>query len=238
MRIAKRIAESGLCSRRDAEKLILEGKVSVNGSLIDSPALNVTEEDTVLVKGKPLAAPAKLEVYILNKPVGVITTSKDEKGRQTVFDILPPNLPRLMTIGRLDLNSEGLLLLTTNGDLARYLEHPDTGWTRRYRVRAFGFVTEESLKSLKKGITVDGIQYGSMNVQIEKGEGRNRWYNVSIKEGKNREIRKVFEHLGLSVNRLIRQSYGPFQLGNLPRGKIQKVPNPVIKQQLPERFFK
>lgn len=228
-RIAKRLARAGLCSRREAEVWIASGRVRVNGKKIDSPALNVSENDEIIVDGKPVAAAAKTQLWLYHKPTGLVTTHKDEKGRQTVFDVLPADMPRVISVGRLDLNSEGLLLLTNDGALARKLELPSTGWVRRYRVRAFGSFPPDLLERMQKSLTIDGVRYKPMKVEMETASGTNRWFAVSISEGKNREIRKIFEHFGLKVNRLIRQSYGPFQLGSLRSGEVKEVPGKVLR---------
>jgi 23S rRNA pseudouridine2605 synthase len=235
-RIAKRLARAGLCSRRDAERWIAEGRVAVNGTTLTSPALVVRAGDIVLVDGKPIpeAEPARLWRYY--KPAGLVTTARDEKGRATVFDKLPEDMPRVVSIGRLDLTTEGLLLLTNDGELARFIELPSTGWTRRYRVRVHGAVDEARLASLAKGVTVDGIKYGPIEAALERVQGSNAWLTVAIKEGKNREIRKVMAELRLEVNRLIRIAYGPFQLGKLEEGTVEEVPKRVLKDQL-TRFF-
>jgi len=228
-RIAKRLARAGVCSRREAERLIEAGRVSVNGRKISSPALNVTAEDKITVGGKPVADAAKAQLWLHHKPAGLMTTHKDPQGRPTVFDRLPKDMPRVISIGRLDLNSEGLLLLTNDGELARKLELPSTAWIRRYRVRAFGSFPPGLLERMGKPLTIGGIRYKPMDVQMEGETGTNRWFNVSIKEGKNREIRKIFEHFGLKVNRLIRVSYGPFNLGSMRQGEVKEVPGKVLK---------
>jgi 23S rRNA pseudouridine2605 synthase len=230
-RIAKRMARAGLCSRREAETWIAEGRVSVNGEVISSPALNVSEDDAVMVDGKLLKAPEPARLWRYHKPPGLVTTHKDPEGRPTVFETLPPNLPRLISVGRLDLTSEGLLLLTNDGDLARKLELPSTGWTRRYRVRVHPIPSPEALKSLERGVTVDGVSYGPIKAGIERSQGANAWLSVAIKEGKNREIRKVMAHLGMETTRLIRTAYGPFQLGQLERGEVEEVSGKVLKEQ-------
>lgn len=236
-RIAKVIARAGLCSRRDAEKWIAAGRVRVNGATIDSPALNVSDTDRIAVDDKIIGAQkSEPKLFRYYKPVGLVTSHRDEKGRATVFDNLPDDLPRLISIGRLDLNSEGLLLLTNDGELSRMLELPSTGWIRRYRVRAFGSVTQERLDTLKKGCIIDGVKYGSVTATLDQTQGGNCWITVSLAEGKNREIRKVLAHLGLQVNRLIRLSYGPFQLGKLARGAVEPVPLKTLKEQLPAFF--
>jgi 23S rRNA pseudouridine2605 synthase len=231
-RIAKVMARAGLCSRRDAERWIAEGRVAVNGRVLDSPALVVSETDDVRVDGKPLAAPERMRLWRYHKPAGLVTTHRDEKGRPTVFDALPKTLPRVISVGRLDLNSEGLLLLTNDGGLARRLELPATGWVRRYRVRVHGKPDAAALQSLAKGITIEGVNYGSIEAKFDKTQGSNAWVTVSLREGKNREVRRVFEHLGLPVTRLIRLAYGPFQLGHLARGAVEEVPGKVLKEQL------
>ncbi len=231
-RIAKIIARSGICSRRDAEKLILEGKVTVDGKLIDSPALNVGEENVITVNGKVIGAKETTRLWRYHKPKGLITSHKDPKGRPTVFDSLPKYLPRVISVGRLDFNTEGLLLLTNDGELSRKMELPANAWTRRYRVRVHGKIDEKKLSSLKKGITIEGIRYGEIIATIEKIQGTNAWLNVAITEGKNREVRKVMKALELEVTRLIRVSYGPFHLGNLASGEVSEVSTKVLKDQL------
>jgi 23S rRNA pseudouridine2605 synthase len=233
-RIAKAIARSGICSRRDAEKLILAGKVIVNGKRITSPALNVTGEDDITVGGTKLPARQAAKLWLYYKPVGLVTTHRDEKDRPTVFDALPKDMPRVISIGRLDLNTEGLLLLTNDGALARHLELPATGWKRRYRARVYGSLAPESLAKLKKGVEVEGVRYGPVEVTPEggQGQGRNIWAMISLAEGKNREIRKVLEHIDCKVSRLIRVAYGPFQIGSLKPGELREVPGKVLKEQL------
>lgn len=231
-RIAKVIAHAGVCSRRDAEKLILEGLVTLNGSIVETPATLVGPDDKITVRGKPLPKPESLRVWRYYKPVGLVVSHKDEKGRQTIFDVLPQDMPRVISVGRLDLNSEGLILLTTSGALSRTLELPATGWRRRYRVRIHGTPDPEQLMNLKNGITIDGIRYGSIEAQLDRQQGRNAWLTMTITEGKNREIRKVMEHFGWSVNRLIRLSYGPFQLGKMTPGEVQEVPAKNLKEFL------
>lgn len=228
-RIAKRMARAGLCSRREAEKWIEEGRVRVNGKKISSPALNVTDRDVIIVDGKTLAVKEATRLFLYHKPAGLVTTHKDPEGRPTVFEKLPKELGRVISIGRLDLNSEGLLLLTNDGGLARKLELPSTGWIRRYRVRMYGGITESMLTGMKQGVTIDGMRYGSVEAELESQKGNNSWMMVAITEGKNREIRKIFEHFGCQVSRLIRVSYGPFQLGALPKGQIKEVTGKVIK---------
>lgn len=236
-RIAKRLSRAGVCSRRKAEVLIEEGRVQVDGVVIDTPAVRVLPEAVILVDGKSIQKPEPTRVWMLHKPRGVVTTNSDPEGRPTVFDILPKDMPRVITIGRLDLNSEGLLLLTNDGELSRYMELPATGWTRRYRVRVHGTPSTETLRQLKKGMTVDGVHYGSVDAKIDR-EGTNCWLNVGLTEGKKREIRILFEHVGHTVSRLIRVSYGPFQLGNLEPQEVREVPRRVLRSQLGGKFFK
>jgi 23S rRNA pseudouridine2605 synthase len=231
-RIAKVMARAGLCSRREAEAWILDGRVKVNGQKITSPALNVTPRDDIRIDGKPLPDKEKIRLWRYHKPRGLLTTAKDPQGRPTVFESLPPDLPRVVSVGRLDLNSEGLLLLTNDGELARRLELPATGWIRRYRVRVNGTVEVANLNELRKGITVEGITYGSVQASLDRQQGDNAWLTMSLTEGKNREIRKLCGHFGWSVSRLIRISYGPFQLGNLDKGAVEEVKGKVLKDQL------
>jgi 23S rRNA pseudouridine2605 synthase len=237
-RIAKVLARAGLASRRDAEEMVTQGRVTVNGRVINSPALDVTENDVVAVNGKKLPPRERTRLFMYHKPRGLMTTHADPEGRPTVFDNLPEGLPRLISIGRLDFNTEGLLLLTNDGGLARTLEHPDTGWLRRYRVRAHGDVTQEQLDQLKNGIEVDGVKYGPIDATLERDQGANVWVVFAIREGKNREVRNVMAHLGLEVNRLIRVSYGPFQLGELEEGKVEEVKTRVLREQLGEKIAK
>jgi len=231
-RIAKFLARAGVCSRRDAERLIAEGRVKLNGQVLDTPAVKVTSADKVAVDGRPIGAVEPSRMWRYHKPSGLVTTHRDPAGRATVFENLPPDMPRVISVGRLDLTSEGLLLLTNDGELARRLELPANGWLRRYRARAYGRVTQEELDTLKDGITVDGMRYGSIDAQLERGSGANSWITVSITEGKNREVRRVLDALGLKVNRLIRTSYGPFQLGTLQPGAVEEIPRKVLKEQL------
>ncbi len=235
-RIAKVIARSGLCSRRDAEVLIGEKRVSVNGAVIESAALDVSPADKVLVDGKPLAAREPPRLWRYHKPKGRVTTHKDPEGRPTVFEALPENLPRLISVGRLDFNTEGLLLLTNDGDLARHLELPSTGWARRYRVRAFGQIEQSKLDELAGGLRTGGVNYGPIEAKLEREQGDNVWITLLIREGKNREVRRIMEHLGLTVNRLIRVSFGPFVLGDLEPGQIEEVKTSVLKDQLGPRL--
>lgn len=235
-RIAKVVSRAGLASRRDAEEWITQGRVSVNGRVINSPALDVTGNDVITVDGKPLPPRERTRLFMFHKPRGLMTTHADPEGRPTVFDNLPEGLPRLISIGRLDFNTEGLLLLTNDGGLARALELPDTGWLRRYRVRAHGEVTQAQLDELKKGVEVDGVKYGSIDATLERDHGANVWLVFAIREGKNREVRNVMAHLGLEVNRLIRVSYGPFQLGELLEGQVEEVKTRVLREQLGEKI--
>ena len=231
-RIAKRIARAGICSRRDAEVRIRDGRVAVNGEIIDSPALNVSPNDVVSVDNKQLPEREPTRLWRYYKPRGLVVSSRDEKNRKTIFDKLPRNLPRVMTVGRLDLDSEGLLLLTNNGDLARHLELPSTAWSRKYRVRVQGHVNEEQLASLAKGITIDSITYGHVTAKLDRQMVSNAWLTMSIREGKNREIRRIMEFLGHQVSRLIRVSYGPFQLGELNNGEVEEVRPRIVAEQL------
>ncbi len=237
-RIAKVVARAGLCSRRDAEEWITQGRVAVNGRVINSPALDVTSRDVITVDGQPLPERERTRLFLYHKPRGLMTTHDDPEGRPTVFDNLPEGLPRLISIGRLDFNTEGLLLLTNDGGLARALEHPDTGWLRRYRVRAHGEVTQAQLDQLRNGIEVDGVKYGSIDATLERDQGANVWVTFAIREGKNREVRNVMAHLGLEVNRLIRISYGPFQLGEIAEGQVEEVRSRVLRDQLGEKIVK
>ncbi|MGI9420588.1 MAG: pseudouridine synthase [Geminicoccaceae bacterium] len=231
-RIAKRMARAGLCSRRDAERWIAEGRVRLDGELLTSPAVTVTAASAIEVDGKPLPNEAPTRLFRFHKPTGCLTTSSDPEGRKTIADLIPKELPRLMPIGRLDMNSEGLLLLTNDGGLKRQLELPSTGWQRRYRVRVHGDVDEAKLASLIEGITIDGFDYGSIEAHLERAVGKNAWLNVALREGKNREIRKVMEHFGWPVNRLIRVSFGPFHLGKLGRAEVDEVKTKVVKEQV------
>jgi 23S rRNA pseudouridine2605 synthase len=235
-RIAKVVSRAGLASRRDAEEWIVQGRVTVNGRVINSPALDVTGNDVVTVDGKPLPPRERTRLFLYHKPRGLMTTHADPESRPTVFDNLPEGLPRLISIGRLDFNTEGLLLLTNDGGLARALELPETGWLRRYRVRAHGEVTQAQLDQLKRGVEVDGVKYGPIEATLERDQGANVWLVFAIREGKNREVRNVMEHLGLEVNRLIRISYGPFQLAELAEGEVEEVKTRVLREQLGEKI--
>jgi 23S rRNA pseudouridine2605 synthase len=236
-RIAKVLARAGLASRRDAEEMVVQGRVTVNGRVINSPALDVTANDVVAVDGTVLPPRERTRLFMYHKPRGLMTTHADPEGRPTVFDNLPEGLPRLISVGRLDFNTEGLLLLTNDGGLARALELPDTGWLRRYRVRAHGEITQAQLDQLKDGIEVDGVKYGSIDATLERDQGSNVWLVFAIREGKNREVRNVMAHLGLEVNRLIRVSYGPFQLGEIAEGQVDEVKTRVLREQLGEKVI-
>lgn len=232
MRIAKAMARAGLCSRREAERWIAEGRVSVNGQMLKTPAFEVTPRDTVIVDGRPLPAAEPARLWRYNKPKGLVTTHSDPEGRPTVFDNLPPGLPRVISVGRLDFNTEGLILLTNDGELARHLELPATGWMRRYRARAKGRVNADDLEALKAGVEIEGVRYGPVEAAIDTVQGANTWLTVGIREGKNREVRKLLAHLGLEVNRLIRVSFGPFQLLDLKPGEAEPVRRRVLADQL------
>ena len=231
-RIAKLLARVGLCSRRDAERWIAAGRVSVDGHILTTPAVTVTAANDVRVDGAPLPTPDRPRLWRYHKPAGLVTTHRDEKGRPTVFDALPKELPRVISVGRLDLTSEGLLLLTNDGAVARRLELPATGWLRRYKVRVHGEVEPDRLVALEKGVTIEGLAYGPIRAGLERQQGSNAWIALALREGKNREVRRVLEHLGLPVTRLIRLSFGPFQLGNLARGEVAEVPKKVLAEQL------
>lgn len=235
-RIAKHLARAGLCSRRDAERWITEGRVAVNGTVLTGPAVLVGPTDQIMVDGRPLPQREPARIWRYHKPPGLVTTARDEKGRPTVFDRLPADMPRVISIGRLDVTSEGLLLLTNDGALAHHLEMPSTGWARRYRVRAHGVVDQGKLAGLMRGVTVEGVRYGPVEAILDRQQGANAWLSVTIREGKNREVRKVLESIGLTVNRLIRTAFGPFQLGKLERGCVEEIPRRVLKDQLPQFF--
>ena len=229
-RIAKVIARSGYCSRRAAERLILDGDVKVNGKVIDSPALNITDQ-TIKIKNKLLQTKEPTRLWIFHKPKGTIVSHNDPSKRLSVFELLPPIMPRVIAVGRLDINTEGLLLLTNNGELSRYISHPSTEWTRRYRVRVYGKINKSRFDILaKKGVVVDGIKYAPMKIEIDKERDFNSWLNISITEGKNREIKKVLEYFGLQVSRLIRVSFGPFHLGNLKVKGLKEIPMKTLKE--------
>uniref|UniRef100_UPI00260334D6 pseudouridine synthase n=1 Tax=uncultured Methylovirgula sp. TaxID=1285960 RepID=UPI00260334D6 len=240
-RVAKVIARAGLCSRRDAEDWLAQGRVSLNGAVLTSPATNVGPGDKIEVDGKPLAQRQRTRLFLFHKPRGLVTTNKDPEGRQTIFTYLAahhPDAPRLVSVGRLDINTEGLLLLTNDGGLARVLELPSTGWLRRYRVRANGTTDQAVLDTLKGGLTLDGIHYAGIEATLDRVQGANVWLTMSLREGKNREIKRVLEHLGLAVNRLIRLSFGPFQLGDLKDGGLEEVRSRVLRDQLGEALLK
>ena len=231
-RIAKVMARAGLCSRREAERWIADGRVSVNGEVLSSPARDVGEADRILVDGNALPDIEPPRLWRYHKPKGLVTTHSDPKGRPTVFSSLPGHLPRVISVGRLDFNTEGLLLLTNSGALARHVTLPSTGWLRRYRVRAHGTVRQFDLDQLQRGIEIDGVRYGAIEATLDKGQGSNVWLSLGLREGKNREVRKVLERLGLQVNRLIRVSFGPFQLLDLPAGEVEPVRQRVLIDQL------
>jgi 23S rRNA pseudouridine2605 synthase len=234
-RIARAIARAGLCSRREAEAWIAQGRVAIDGAVISSPAVNVTPQSRVTVDGMPLPRRERTRLFLYHKPRGLVTTHADPQGRPTIFAGLPKHLPRLISVGRLDLNTEGLLLLTNDGGLARVLELPATGWLRRYRVRALGRVTQDHLDALRGGVSINGVRYGPIEAKLDREQGSNIWLTFAIREGKNREVRNVLDHLGLKVNRLIRVSFGPFQLGELAPGDVEEVRTRVLREQLGER---
>ncbi|MBT5513395.1 MAG: rRNA pseudouridine synthase [Rhodospirillaceae bacterium] len=231
-RIAKVVARAGLCSRREAERWIADGRIAVNGKVLETPAVTVTDVDMVMVDGNPLPGAEKIRLWRYHKPPGLMTTNSDPEGRPTIFERLPRELPRVITVGRLDMMSEGLLLLTNDGGLARRLELPETGWTRRYRARVHGHVDEARLANLAKGVTVEGVRYGPITAELESQQRSNAWLGIRLNEGKNREIRRVLAHLGLDVTRLIRTAYGPFQMGNMRRGDVDEIKGKVLKEQL------
>ena len=231
-RIAKVLARAGVASRREAERMIEAGRVSVNGKRIDSPALNVTAADRISVDGKALAEPEPARLWLYHKPAGLVTTARDEKGRPTVFDALPEDMPRVISVGRLDINSEGLLLLTNDGEIKRQLELPSTGWLRKYRVRIKGTPKDEDFAPLRQGLVIGAERFQPMIVSLDRQQGANAWLTIGIREGKNREIRRAMEDVGFVVNRLIRVSYGPFQLGQLKQGEVEEVRRKVMRDQL------
>jgi 23S rRNA pseudouridine2605 synthase len=231
-RIAKWLARAGVASRRDAERMIAEARVRLDNRVVETPATFVKPGDLVTVDGNPVSDPQRTRLFRYNKPDGLLTTHKDPEGRPTVFEKLPPGLPRVVSVGRLDYNSEGLLLLTNDGALARRLELPANGWIRRYRVRVHGTVNERDLAALARGVTVEGVRYGPIEAGLDSRQGANAWLTVALQEGKNREVRRIMQHLGLQVTRLIRTAYGPFQLGSLPRGGVEEVNPKVLREQL------
>ncbi len=236
-RIARRLARAGVSSRRDAEAMIAAGRITLNGKMLDTPAVNVGARDRIEIDGKPIPDIERTRLFLFHKPAGVVTTSRDPEGRRTVFDVLPGDLPRLMTVGRLDINTEGLLLLTNDGGLSRVLELPATGWLRRYRVRVHGKVEPQALEGLKDGIAVDGVLYGGVEATLDREQGSNAWLTIGLREGKNREVKNILGALGLDVTRLIRVSYGPFQLGDLPEGELRELKGKYLRDQLGERLI-
>ena len=236
-RIAKRLARVGIASRRDAEELIAAGRVKVNGKILETPAFNVSQSDVIHLDGMEIPPIERTRLFLFHKPAGVVTTNRDPEGRKTVFDVLPADLPRLMTIGRLDINTEGLLLLTNDGGLSRVLELPATGWLRRYRVRVHGKVEESALAKLREGIAVDGVFYGAVEASLDREQGSNAWLTIGLREGKNREVKNILGALGLDVTRLIRISYGPFQLNELPEGHVLEIKGRMLREQLGERLI-
>ena len=235
-RLAKFMARSGVCSRREAEEYIKQQRVTVNGNIVETPAFNVDGTEKILFDGEKLPQIDKTRLWLYYKPVGLVTSHKDEQNRETVFNNLPSYMPRVVSVGRLDLKSEGLLLLTNNGELSRELELPRNAWSRRYRVRVHGKTDAKKLESLKNGVNIDGIEYGKVNVTIDSQNGTNAWLTVTLNEGKNREVRKLMKYVGLDVARLIRVSYGPFQLGSLKKGEVKEVAQKVLQEQLGARF--
>jgi 23S rRNA pseudouridine2605 synthase len=231
-RIAKWLARAGVASRRDAEKIIAEGRVKLDGKPVTQPATFVQPGDIITVDGRAVNEPERTRLFRYHKPAGLVTTHRDPEGRPTVFEKLPPEMGRVISVGRLDLNSEGLLLLTNDGELARKLELPSNGWVRRYRVRVFGHVSDDALAALAKGVTIEGVRYAPIEAGLDSRKGDNAWLTVALQEGKNREVRRVMAHLGLEVSRLLRVAYGPFQLGQLPRGAVEEVNPKVLREQL------
>jgi 23S rRNA pseudouridine2605 synthase len=231
-RIAKVLARAGVCSRRDAERMIAEGRVAVDGKQLATPAFKVTPSMKITVDGKPVAKPERARLWRYHKPKGLVTTHRDEKGRGTVFETLPADMPRVISIGRLDYNSEGLLLLTNDGELARKLELPANGWLRRYRVRVFGKLMQEDLEKMLRGVTIDGVDYKPVEAKMDRQQGGNAWATIALKEGKNREVRRLMENVGVKVNRLIRVSFGPFHLGQLKEGQVEEIPNKTMREML------
>ncbi|WP_416899279.1 MAG: pseudouridine synthase [Minwuia sp.] len=231
-RIAKRLARAGVASRREVERMIEAGRVKLNGRVLKTPAVLVGPDDAIEVDGKPVGAPEPPRIWRYHKPAGLVTTARDDQGRATIFEHLPKRMPRVMSIGRLDLNSEGLLLLTNDGGLKRKLELPSTGWRRTYRVRAFGEITDAGLEKLRRGVTVDGERFQPMEIEVEKASGKNIWLQAVLTEGRNREVRRALDTVGLTVNRLIRVGYGPFALGQMPRGRVEEVPGFEMRKAL------
>ena len=231
-RIAKVMARAGLCSRRDAERWIADGRVAVNGRVLASPAVNVGPADRIAVDGVALPARERTRLWLYHKPKGLVTTARDPQGRPTVFAALPPDIPRVVAVGRLDINTEGLLLLTNDGGLKRLLELPATGWLRRYRVRAHGELAKDALDRLAEGVTVDGVVYGPVEATLDRSQGSNLWLTLGLREGKNREVKRLLADLGLTTTRLIRISYGPFQLGELKPGAVHEIRGRVLRDQL------
>ena len=231
-RIAKKLSRAGVCSRREAERWIAEGRIKVNNVILSTPATNVSEKDKILVDNIPLPKPSLTKIWRFHKPKGCLVTENDPKGRKTIFQILPKSLPRVISVGRLDYDSEGLLLLTNDGEISRKLELPSTGWLRKYKVRVHGIVDKSALLKIKDGIKLDNFKTGPIEASLEIQKGTNAWILIGIREGKNREIRRIMDHLGYPVNRLIRLSYGPFQLGNLKSGEVSEINKNVIKNQL------
>jgi 23S rRNA pseudouridine2605 synthase len=231
-RIAKFLSRAGVASRREVERMIEAGRITLNGQPLTTPAVKVSEKDDITVDGKPIAEKQPAKLWLYNKPLGLVTSDRDEKGRKTVYDALPDTLPRVMSVGRLDLNSEGLLLLTNDGELKRKLELPSTGWVRKYRVRVKGDPSETGLDPLRKGVTVEGERFQPMQISIDRQQGANAWLTIAIREGKNREIRRALDFIGLTVNRLIRVSYGPFQLNTLGTGEVEEVRSKILRDQL------
>ena len=231
-RIAKKLSRAGVCSRREAERWIAEGRIKVNNVILSTPATNVSEKDKILVDNIPLPKPSLTKIWRFHKPKGCLVTENDPKGRKTIFQILPKSLPRVISVGRLDYDSEGLLLLTNDGAISRKLELPSTGWLRKYKVRVHGIVDKSALLKIKDGIKLDNFKTGPIEASLEIQKGTNAWILIGIREGKNREIRRIMDHLGYPVNRLIRLSYGPFQLGNLKSSEVSEINKNVIKNQL------